>query len=559
VDEAAIEQDLRALRAAVEHLSSRVALLERAPSREGRGAAAAGGLASSAASPAGEPSDDTPLIASGAVAVVFRRLAIVSFALLGALVLRVLTQQGMISSLVGVPIGLVYCAVLVFAPTLAARRRVVGSRAVLQYSGVVLAPLIVLESVGQGSLLGMTSASLIIIGVGSAGVLAALLASDRGLACTSLLVGLCATAALGLAPEAAFCRAAAVVTSVAATLWLSRRAAMAFLLPVLAPLAAVLLGLALFAAARRQGMPPEAPLVVLAAIGVTWLLAVVRVVANGAPLSLIEAALLPSVTAWAYVLLCFVAPAAGLPLGLGLVLVALAASGVLVARRHESSLIASLVVSAAVVGVLFLPPYAWGGAALALVALATAWAGLRLPSTGLGLWSLFVAAAAALGGLVGGELVGQAAPTLDAAAFGAALAALLWLHARVLGGPGLAGRGDRWWRLFVPSSLGSGFVVAFAALHMAGRALASDDGVVQLADLVFLAVLSLTGVVVGRRRDINSLFFLGLAGMGVLTLFGVRALFTLTGGLLLAAVVTVGLAYVVTSISWSRRTAAPQD
>ncbi len=140
---------------------------------------------------------EEPVHEESAYPVFFTRLAAVCFILVGALVLRVVTQQQILAPGLGVSFGLGYCAILLAGPLLLHRVWLMSKHgSVLQYCSMVLAPLIVVEIFYKNQVLSAFTATVILLCVGLAGALAGVLGHRRGLAAVSLIISLAAVIAL---------------------------------------------------------------------------------------------------------------------------------------------------------------------------------------------------------------------------------------------------------------------------------------------------------------------------------------------------------------------------
>src|SRR5512133_2285435 len=89
----------------------------------------------------------TPIDTEVAAAKIFRRIAMLCFVLLGALILRVLTQQNILGAGFGTVLGFAYAAYLVVLSITPSRFGVFArGNTIFQCSGVVLAFFIAIES-----------------------------------------------------------------------------------------------------------------------------------------------------------------------------------------------------------------------------------------------------------------------------------------------------------------------------------------------------------------------------------------------------------------------------
>src|SRR5512133_2568336 len=107
----------------------------------------------------------TPIDTEVAAAKIFRRIAMLCFVLLGALILRVLTQQNVLGAGFGTVLGFAYAGHLIVLSIIPGRFGAVArENSVFQCSGAALAFIIALESVLRTQTMGRVPAMVAIAG-----------------------------------------------------------------------------------------------------------------------------------------------------------------------------------------------------------------------------------------------------------------------------------------------------------------------------------------------------------------------------------------------------------
>jgi hypothetical protein len=539
------QAELSRLAEALERLEQRVAELE--------GDAA---IPAEPALPLAQPSAEVPPQPKSH-SVLFRRLATICFALVGALVLRVATRQGWMTPMLGAAIGLGYCAVLLMLPLVA--RRYSSLRpytVVLPFCGAILSPLIVLETFHRTDALSVQVATACLAAVGSLGALLGALSNRRGLAATSLTAHLLAVAGLGLTWEDAAVRGASLVLLAAWALAIAHARSWPGLRPLILIPAGLILGTGVLVTARRTGCPPEVGIALLGCVVAAWVAVAVNNVLRARVQSNAEAAWLPVATAFAYGLAAFGAETLAAPIAGALAVVLLATAVVLAWREKVTGpFVPSVATTAAIVSALASTTLDPTGAAAAAVALVVYGVGRKTGSAFLFVVSQLLAITATAIGFGRGSLLSLPPSSLIGQLIaGVILGALLFTHARVTGGPGLGGRGTKILRRLAPLSLLCGFLVTYWTALAAAHWLVGPEGPFALAQTVILAALAVLALVLGRLLTINTLKWLGLTGIGLLAIkVVILDLFTLDGGLLLGSVLVLAFSFVAASLAFRRK------
>ena len=550
MDERSASERLDALESGLSRLEQRIAQLELAPTAD-RPTAAAFPTIPRRASGEGISAADHGISSN-----LFTQLAAVAFGLVGALALRVAAQQSILSPALGAATGGAYCGLLLAAPLLGRRVRWLRARSpLLQYCGISLAPLIVLEMAPRMQL-GISGTTLMLFGVGVAGALAGFLSRAGRLACYGLLVSMLAIASSGFGSVAVLVRATAVVSLVGLAAILAKAKDWGFLRPCVWPVGgAILAGLALAAARGADDIPVGSHGMVVPVLA-AWTVVAASCGWRSRSLAWAEAAWLPLVGLWAYALAILLAPSASLPAG---IVVALAALGGGTVQLWLKSPMHAFAVGLAAMGALMmavgLPILDPTGISLAAVAILTASAATWGASRVLAATSTVLALEASVRVLVSAWLLpfsGALGAALALPGLGIAIA--LFLHARLTGGRSLKGDGSALRSLLASLSLLAGAVVLASTYRAAVSVIVPPGEARQLGDTVALAALAVGMASLGRAWSIAALRVLGCVAIILLAVIVVfRDFASLTGVRLLGSVVTMGVAFLGISFAMRRR------
>jgi hypothetical protein len=534
----------------LERLEDALSALERRVTRLDHGFVRTPSAVAASRSPAREEPEEG--LASG----IFVRLAVAVFALLGALSLRVATQQGMLAPRWGVAAGCLYCALLLAAPLVGRPIRWLRTcTSLLQYCSLSLAPLIILEMAPRMHL-GTAEVALALGAVGVAGTVAAVLGQAGRLAGYGLLVSLAAIASLGLGPEAQLLRSLVVACLFGLASGLAHFKDWGFLRPWVWPVGGLVLSILALAAVRcAADLSGGSRLVIVSAV-LMWAVVVASCGLRARVLSAGEAVWLPLAGLWTYALTAFLMPAlapiaglavGGIALGIGVVQIRL--------KTPFFSLAAGIVAMGSLLVAAVLPalePTGIGVAALAILcAMAAGWARSQLFKV---LSAVFVVEAVAR------WLAGHFAPSGEIPGFvahvapGLVLTAALWVHAVVASDRPESGSGQR--LRGTPASLSLPASVVVLALSLRNLiAHCTDAGELrELGETVGLAAVAVGAACAGRALGSVVLRVMGMAAVALLSaevLF--RDFANLTGWRLLVSVVTMGSAFLGISFTWRRR------
>ena len=540
VDPANEAENLADLRARLHQLEDRVARIERSANLPVQPQVLI----------APEEHDPLRIDADRTAATVFTRVAMLSFVLLGALILRVLTQQHILGDSFGTLLGFVYAGLLVVLPLLPGRLGVSArSTSLFPGCGVLLAFVIALESALRTQTLARPTAMVLIAGFSLLALVVAARYQRIFLAAAALLGGILALVGLGLEPQGLALQLSLLMLLSAVTACASWRYAW----PYLRSLAFLLILLLLSAGpvlAHKQSMDCI-PLSFCAAA--FWLIIVFQHLLLFRRLAA-AAAWLPLTTLW-LALLAVLEQWPALT-GLASATAALATlATILAARLHPEATgsLSGLAATAVITGTIGWLQLDASGALCALAGL-TLWAAVRRRNHPQPLWSTVAATllltAAAIRGVV--HLVAST-PSAGAMGCGALLTAMLltyflWssrTHTTEVD-PVEHGCGAL--------ILAAGLLVLFAVLRGIASRLLPEPASFQLSQTGILSLTALLLTYRGHAVNRRSVLYAGLTCMLLaLAKIGLIDLRQLNGIHLLSSIVILGLSSVGVSLILRQR------
>ena len=491
--------------------------------------------------------------ASATVSSIFNGIALVCFSLLGALILRIATTRGSLAPSTGTSLGLVYAALLVVLPAFVALSRSLKAYGPwLQYCGVTLFSLIVLETTHRG--LGMTVlfASLSILVAGVVFILLGATLRRPTLAVFAVLAAIATLAGLGTSLEATSVRAVSALVIILAGLlaghwrdWPSLRVSSLIS-------GSLVLGIAVLATGRRLEVPRSDAWTVFAALAVLWGLSVGNHLVQYRRSGGGEASWLPVMTLWTGALTIFFLPqqAGSWGSAVAAVLWGLSLAAGRRSRQANASL-NGLGAGATVATVLFFQRIDPTGIAMLGAAfcafLVWKWAGGRLLRATLILLALGATGTAVFKASL---LHAPAAGASSGWWHGLSLAILLLIlwqltaHQR----SGSRSEGTDWAAILI-------LVCASICLLGTSRAIAilsgAKGGLLSLVESVTLGLLACAALLHGWWRSCNESVILGLMGVGLfLAMLLLRDVFTLSPAQLAVDVIALGASCVVASRVW---------
>jgi hypothetical protein len=480
-----------------------------------------------------------------------RRIAVVSFALGGAMILRVATQQGLLDATAGTWLGLVYAALLVASPLLPGR---LGRRyPLLPYCGAVLPTLIVLESVLRFDQLSPALAAAALHGTALLGAFTAARARLERLAGIALAAAMAGSLGLIARPEAIPLCAYGVLLEVVASRELVRRRAWSVMRPLVMLPAALFLAAALLYAGKREAYAGVLPHVGIAVLG-TWVvvlgyhLRILGKVASPAP------GWLPFFSLWAIGLGAFLDPlvtswvALGGAAGVGLVTMVVVRRGRLGTGAVGLAAASIFLVAGAAIAV------PGRSLLLALWVLFAASHSRRLTSNLLALLAGLLALGAALFASLDAGLIVRDPALSPYAVVALLVVAALFAHYFRYRPAGEEETRPPANGYVAPISLFAGVVI----LYLVGRGLLAlvvpSEEVYHLSQTVLLGLFAIIALLLGRVARIALPAWVGI--LALLLLIGrivFMDLFTLQGIPLLLSIVTLGAASGIASMALRHR------
>lgn len=476
-----------------------------------------------------------------------RRIAVVSFALGGAMILRVATQQGLLDATAGTWLGLVYAALLVATPLLPGQ---LGRRfPLLPYCGAVLPTLIVLESVVRFQQLSPALGAAALHGTALLAAVAAVRARLERLAGIALAAAMAGSLGLIGEPSALPLCAYGALLEVVASRELVRRRGWSVLRPLAMLPAALFIAAALLYAGKRDNYAEVLPHLAGAVLGIWFVVLVYHLrmlgrVASPAP------GWLPFFSLWAVGLGAFLDPFiiswVALAGAVGVAVLAMVA-----VRRHQ---LRPGAVGLAAASALLLAGAAIAvpgrGLVLAVWVLLTAFFARELVSNLLGALAALLAVAAAVFVTFDAGLAVHEPALSPQLLVAMGVAAILLAHYFLYRSTGEAETSPPTNGYFAPISLIGGVVV----LYLLGRIMlvpvATSEEVYHLLQTNLLGLFAILALLLGRSQRIALPPWIGILALVFLVArVTFMDLFVLQGIPLLISIVTLGIASGIASMA----------
>ncbi len=545
--------EVQRLSAEIEILTRRVATLERAsliPLGD------VGDLPKEETQP---QTDDVEAADGEGASRLFVRGAWICSCLIGALILRVVTQNGLIGAMPGTIVGLGYCTLLVSLPVLLRKQRSMSAHGFLmEYCGTVLAPLIVLETFHKESVFSAAMSAVILTGfaIFSAVVNSAL--GHKALTAIALTLATASIPALGFNLDGLQAKAILMVVIVACAAVIAARRNWKALQPIVFPLAAMLLGFTVLVTAHREGLAPTAAHTVMGAVFGLFLVIAANHTFALSKLSAPESAWLPIATLWSALLFLYYSPQIGA--SSASVAAVLMIVSIYVFARRTSTMSAGVLgvgASAAMAGSVGFPVLDPTGSLLALTAVVLLFAARRCRSA---MWAVLaqLQIMVAMGvGLSRGGLTDLGAPlTAWKVGAGAALTAIAFSAYYISICKSETEEDKIPGRLASPISLVVGVVALFFTGRLCAHHLLGDTPMFQLSLTILLAILCAASQIVAKRLENKAIRNAGFLGMAIMTAKVLLSdLLSLSAG---HAVVSLGMLtaiFVLTSILFRKSSA----
>lgn len=488
-----------------------------------------------------------------AAATIFKRIAMLCFVLLGALILRVLTQQNILGPRFGTILGFAYTAHLIVLSLIPGRFGAFARESsVFQCSGAVLAFFIAIESALRTSTLGRIAAMIAITGFALLALGMGIRQRKAALAATGILGGILALVALDLKAPGVALQLGLVVVLAAAGIAVSWRENWGWLRSITTLLMLLLMPAGFFFC----GKEPMAGGSLLAASAGIWCLLMVQHllafrrsgnVATWLPLATVWLAGLQQLAGWHYI---------GATTG-GIALFALACVVVCARRAGEASAgLAGMIATAAFAGAI-------GGAMLdrtgllcAVGGLALWFAGRRAATDWAAVFATLLMVAAAAVGLAQLFRAPIAATGLMAMAFSASILIAHYVRNGHAGAGPYSGLHMR----LAPVALAAGLALLLGLFWELLNREFHEPAQLLLSQTVVVVITALALTFWGHAAHRRSPLFCGLACMALaLAKVLLVDLMQLKSFNMLASLVLVGLACVAVSLILRRRGGSPAE
>jgi len=197
----------------------------------------------------------TPIDTEGAAATIFRRIAMLCFVLLGALILRVLTQQNILGAGFGTILGFAYAGHLIVLSLIPGRfGGFARENSVFQCSGAVLAFIIAIESALRTLAMGRVSAMVTISGFALLAIGMGIYQRKAALVGTGVIGGILALVALDMKESTVALQLGLVVLLSAAGIANSWREGWQWLRPITILMMLLLLPAGFFFCGKEPGV-----------------------------------------------------------------------------------------------------------------------------------------------------------------------------------------------------------------------------------------------------------------------------------------------------------------
>lgn len=538
-------EDQRPGREDISELRERIQLLEERVAQIERGQVPALQPEPSAAPRVRSPRPDADLT----VATALTRVAMLSFVLLGALLLRTLTQQKILGVGFGTLLGFTYAGHLIVLSFLPGRLGALArATSLFQCCGVVLAFFIALESSLRAHTLTRPTAMILEAGFVALALGVATMHRKASLAGTALVGGMMALVALGLEAEGLTLQLSLLVVFVVAAAVLAWRCAWAFLRPLTFPLLMMALPVGCLLASKESlGRGP-----LYACATAFWLVIVLQHLLTLRRLGA-AAAWLPLSTGWLAALAWMESWPALASMAAGVSAVATLITVVAVrASRVSTGGVTGMAATAVVAGAIGWPTLDPSGVLCALAGVAL-WATARRSRSNLP-WGTGSAVILMMAATIRGVFhLLRSGPLPYPLVTGVLLAAILLIHflrtdpSRTAAPSGLA-------QGAASLILAAGLLVLFAVFRGIALSLLADPASFQLAQTVILTAAAVLLTLCGHAGHRRAVVYSGLACMFLSLLkVGLVDLGRLSGIHLLASTVLLGLSSVGVSVILRRR------
>ena len=483
-----------------------------------------------------------------AAAKIFTRVAMLCFVLLGALILRVLTQQNVLGAGFGTILGFTYAGSLIALSIVPGRFGGFARESIVfQCSGVVLAFIIAIESTLRTQTMGRVSAMLAIAGFGLLALVMGIHQRKAVLAGTGILGGILALVALDMKESTVALQLALVALLAASGIANSWREGWPWLRPLTTSVMLVLLPAGFFFCGKEPGVGGG----LLAAAAAVWLTVMLQHLVMFRRIGR-AAAWLPVMTVWlAGIQQLAHWPAIGATTsGIG----AFALGSVIVCSRcarEASQGLAGMMATVAIAGAIGWALSDHTGLLCAIGGMALWFAGRRAAPDWAAAFATFLMVVAAVVGLV--QLVRP--PVAASGLIAMSLSALVLVHHYVRNGRESAEPYSSLAMRLAPVALGAGLALLLGLFWELLNRVFDQPAQLLLSQTVVVVITALALTFWGHAAHRRSPLFCGLACM-VLAIAKVLLLdlVRLKSFTMLASLILVGFASVAVSVILRRRT-----
>lgn len=486
----------------------------------------------------------------------FVRAAVLCSCLIGALVLRVVTQNGIIGALPGTVFGLVYCGALLVLPSVLSNHRFLNDYGTLfQLCAVMLAPLIVLETFYKNKVFGPATSAAILSAFGVAAALVGARTDKRSLTTLALVVATLAIPALGMETERMLEKAALIVALSICAILIAAYNEWKFLPLIVLPIAAALIGFALLYVTRK----PDIPAVTVhglagCALGLYTVIGI-KHVKRFFVMEQSEAGWFPVATAWIVPLLLIYETSVG-AIASSIVAVLLLAVAIWTARKsvEPSAGMLGIGTAGAVAGFIGFPFLHPSGVVLGAGSLLLMYASRKFKSSLCIILAQLQAVTASVVGLTAGDLISLESRDVITRLVGGFGLAIILFTVYAVSSLRMPDTGERMpvsqisWM-----SLLSGGTTFLFSCRLGAYELLGDTPAYQILLSFVIAMMCIVTQVLARKSAQNTLRNVGLLGVALFTAKVLsRDLVSLGAGYALLSVGLLMAVFVITSILFKK-------
>ncbi len=486
----------------------------------------------------------------------------ICFVLVGALVLRVISQQNLINTFASVCLGLVYCVFLIIAPLLSRVPFLFRYQKVVSWCGVFLAPLIILESFHYYHILEAHFATLSMFVIGSVAVVVGTTKKQSSFATTALLLSLLAIAGLGLTLEALLLRCSVIVVFSITAFTVASFRNWPALRSLILLFSALGIGFAALVTGSREGIPVEISLSMKLMVVVFWLIVSANHVVRSKNVTSTEAAWLSVISGWAAGILFIISRSQAVVFTPVVAIILLAAGGLL-AVYSRSRIIAArgFLASGCVLALISFPQIDFSGVGLGLFAILLSISAQRIKDPVVMVFSSIMFIITSVIAIKQQNLFSGTDTTHSLALVGTLmLAFMLIAHSWVAGGRQWKGSSIVIGRYLAPVSFFAGLLVGFGVIIKFLVIVLGFGLVLSFSITMTAAIFAIFTLLAGKKFGYTGIYAAGITATVLLAIKVVFwDMFQLKDGYLLAAFVVLGGVFIVISVTLKQSDAGSQN